>query len=181
MASQTQTTFSFRFKDLAHPMKLCRHGGRFHIIFALKHPPRLSSRSTDTFTDWETRTRLTSIGDGSVSFGSCLGYCLQISSAEVHSLLNARLFAKLKKFGLFHCEDPRDAELICKEKVNPNGKAKLETKLAALSDYRFGLHIRSIIDKQSCLWFDVLNNTVEGRDIFYYVQVGEEDLVERVS
>ena len=132
MASQTQTTFSFRFKDLAHPMKLCRHGGRFHIIFALKHPPRLSSRSTDTFTDWETRTRLTSIGDGSVSFGSCLGYCLQISSAEVHSLLNARLFAKLKKFGLFHCEDPRDAELICKEKVNPNGKAKLETKLAAL-------------------------------------------------
>ena len=136
LATQTRTILSFRFKDFAHPMKLCRRGGKFYITFALKYPPRLTSVSTDLSTDWETRRRVTTIEDGSVAFGFCLGYCLQISNVEVRALLSAKAFNKLKRFGLFDCEDgldlPRDAELICKEQVCASGRLKLDAKLASL-------------------------------------------------
>ena len=58
---QMRYTVSFRFKDLSQPMQLCRYSGKFFIIFALKHPPRLGSVVTNLETGWEDRVRLTDI------------------------------------------------------------------------------------------------------------------------
>lgn len=179
----TRYILSFRFKDLAHPMELCRSGGKLSITFALKHPPRLSSIVTNLLTDWEDRTRLTEMSG--ITVGSCLGYSLGVSEVEINRMVTAKAFHKLKKMGVFNCKDELDilhqAELICKEKVNVKYKQKLETKIASTPSHRMGLHLRSILDAQSCIWYDMLNDKVSGQDIFELVRDGDDDLVERVS
>ena len=183
MTQQKRYILSFRFKDLAHPMELCRSGRELSITFALKHPPRLSSIITNLQTDWEDQIRLTEMS-GIIGLGSCLGYALEVSEVETNRMVTAKAFQKLKKMGVFRCRDEFDllhqAEVISKEKVNVNHKQKLESKIAA-PPHRLGLHLRSILDAQSCIWYDMLNDKVSGRDIFELVQDGDEDLVERVS
>ena len=91
---EKRVILSFRFKDLAHPMVLCRRKGwslytrKFYIMFSLKNPPRLSSIFINRETGWETRTRLTNIGSGASALlsGTCLGYCLEVSGVEIDRL-----------------------------------------------------------------------------------------------
>ena len=197
---QMRYTVSFRFKDLSQPMQLCRYSGKFFIIFALKHPPRLS-----LVTGWEDRVRLTNISsscNGSSSLlglfgsnssdntslipglGSCLGYCLGISEVEVNRMVTAQAFHKLKKMGLFIFEDELDllhqADLIRKEQVDARRRKNVDTKIASAPSHRMGLHLLSILDAQSCAWFDMLKDKVAGHDIFSLVRDGDDELVERV-
>ena len=157
LGSKKRIVLSFRFKDLAHPMELCRCRTRlfsksFHIDFALKHTTRLCT---------------------------------------ININLNARAFGKLKEMGLLSlgCEDdlnlPEQTELISTERVDGRQRQKLDKKIASLPHLRFGLLLRSILDTQSCSWFDMLNDEVEGQDLIDLVAEGvtegENDLVERVS
>mmetsp|Transcript_12958 Transcript_12958/g.31573 ORF Transcript_12958/g.31573 Transcript_12958/m.31573 type:complete len:471 (-) Transcript_12958:1390-2802(-) len=191
---QKRKTISFRFKDLAHPVELCRcrdkFFGREHffIIFALKHSPRLTSIDINLQTDWEDRTRLTEISNGDScipGLGSCLGYRLGVSEVEINRMLNAKAFKKLKKMGIFQCEDELDllhqTEHAIVEKVKVHLRLKLDMKIASTRTHRFMLHLRSILDAQSCAWFDMLNDKAAGQDIFALARDGDYDLVERVS
>mmetsp|Transcript_24703 Transcript_24703/g.51684 ORF Transcript_24703/g.51684 Transcript_24703/m.51684 type:complete len:1337 (+) Transcript_24703:117-4127(+) len=190
-AEREKIIISFRFKDLAHPMQLCRFkrgwltANRFCLCLSLKHPPRLSYIVTNLETDWETRTRLTKIVDSggcALLSGTCLGYCLELSGVEISRL--AKESNKLKKCGLFLCEEGPDlsqqAELIPREQVDYRHRKKLVDKIASVAQPRVELFLRSIVDSQSCSWFDMLNDKVKGRDLFDLVKEGENDLVERV-
>ncbi|KAL7542670.1 hypothetical protein ACHAXR_011976, partial [Thalassiosira sp. AJA248-18] len=191
---QNRIVLSFRFKDLAHPMELCRHKRsilrkeRFYICFALVHPPRLSSIQTNLETEWESRTRLIDIDNGGSSavpgVGSCFGYRLEVSLVEINRMLKAKSFRKLKNMGLFRCEEELDfrqqAEVILTEQVNDRQRRKLDVKIASLPYHRHGLLLRSILDSESSSWFDMLNDKVQGQDLFELVKEGENDIVERV-
>ena len=80
---------------------------------------------------------------------------------------------------------PEQTELISTERVDGRQRQKLDKKIASLPHLRFGLLLRSILDTQSCSWFDMSNDEVEGKDLIDLVTEGvtegENDLVERVS
>lgn len=179
----TRTLVSFRFKDLVHPIKLChnRRGSHF-LIFELQHPPRLTSVTINPTTGYETSTRLTTI-QGLPELGSCLGYQLEIEEVEVNRLISTQAFRKLKKMGLY--DDEFDvvghAEAVHIEQL-PKKKLELNTYIASFSSHRIGLLIRSVLDANSCAWFDMLDDkTSGGHDIHHLVRNGENDLAERVS
>lgn len=178
---------SFRFKDLAYnPMtELCQdESGEYYVIFSLKHSPRLSSVSIVPGTGWETRERLTTIdGVDEDTFGSCYGYRLRVSSTEINRLfINTEAFGKLQNFGLFRSEldSLQQVEPIRTEYVNTDQQRDVKIKLEN-TDTRVGLFLKSILDNQSCCWFDLMNDKIDSQDLIDLATIGDNPLVEKVS
>lgn len=182
---------SFRFKDLAQPMDICKgEDDSSYIIFILKQPPRIQRTSLHMLTDWETRTRLTNInGVADDALGNCLGYKLKVTNAEIFRLVyNTQTFSKLQKFGVFQSDfnslqqaEPFQIQVIPTEK-----RKDLESKLSKLGISRTGLLVRSMLDHQSCCWFDLLQDSVTieddtSKDLFGLVTQGHEETVHYVS
>jgi hypothetical protein len=99
-------------------------------------------------------------------------------------MLNAKAFRKMKSMGLFQCDDDLDllyhAEDFRTVQVGDK-RLQLEKNIASLLPHRFGLTLRSVLDANSCTWFDVMSDEVMGRDILSLVRDREDDLAERVS
>lgn len=189
----TRVSISFRFKDLTHPMKLChiatnsflRKSTKYFLLFELRHPPRLALVSTNPRTGFDTTMRLTSIQEFpslGQKLGSCLGYKLEVETVEMNRLVSAKAFGKLKDMGLFSCEDDLDllrhAEDVCVEQVRGE-RIQMDRGIASLP-HRLGLLLRSVLDANSCTWFDMLHDVVQSHDIFRLVKDSNEDLAERV-
>ncbi|CAB9515626.1 RNA-dependent RNA polymerase 1 [Seminavis robusta] len=153
---------SFRFKDLAHPMELCRcDQDQYYLIFSLKHPPRLCSTWTET-NGWEKRERHTSIaGLGEEAFGSCLGYKLRISSTEMNRLLlNRKGVEKLHNFGILRdgVDSMQQAEAFQVELANETQRIAFNGLLESMGNSKVGLLVRSILDNQSCCWLHMFED-----------------------
>jgi hypothetical protein len=179
--SETKTLISFRFKDLTHPMKLCTDGSKYFLMFELRHPPRLTFLTINASTGFETSTRLTELSE-LPNLGSCLGYRIEVEEVEINRLLSAEAFKKMKKMGL--CDDEFDliehAEDLHMNRVIPNNAQELNKFVASFPSLRLGLLIRSIVDSNSCTWFDMLNDKMMGQGILGLVKDSESVLAEKV-
>lgn len=189
--ANTQTVISFRFKDLTYPIKLCRNAkvlfyrdtSTYFFLFELRHPPRLISTTIDPETGFESNSRLTSI-DQLPALGLCLGYRIAVQPVEINRMLNAKAFRKMKSMGLFQCDDDLDLLYHAEDfrtLQEGNKRPQLEKDIASLLSHRFGLTLRSVLDANSCAWFDVISDKVKGRNILSLVKDREDDLAERVS
>ena len=189
--ANTQTVISFRFKDLTYPIKLCRNAkalfyrdtSTYFFLFELRHPPRLISTTINPETGFESSSRLISI-EQLPALGLCLGYRIGVQQVEINRMLNAKAFRKMKSMGLFQCDD--DLDLIyhaedCRFVEVGDKRLQLEKNIASHLSHRFGLTLRSVLDANSCAWFDVISDEVMGQDILSLVNEREDDLAERVS
>lgn len=177
--TEKRTIISFRFKDLIDPMKLCHNKGRYFLLFELRHPPRLAFITINTQTDFETSFRLTGLAE-LPELGNCLGYRLETDKVEIQRLVEAKAFGKLKQMGL--CENEFDlfeGEDVQLDYVRSK-KIDVNDYVAKLSSQRMSFLIRSIVDANSCSWFDVINDKVMGQDIISLVRNGDSKRNERV-
>lgn len=185
VGSDSRTVMSFRFKDLVNPIKLCSNfGSSYCLVFSLKHPPRLTTISTNMMTGWESSCRLTRV-EGVQNVGECLGYNLTVSEAELERLMTKKsIFHKLKNFGLFDEDlsiDVQEAETIQVEPLDAGMRSKFDAQVAKVPMVYIRLVFMSLITNNMCTWFDMLNDSINGKSIFQMIQNGQEDLVVRVS
>ena len=177
---KTKTVVSFRFKDLAHAIKLCCSEGKYYLLFEIRHPPRLTFVTVDE-AYFETSYRLTALNE-LPELGSCMGYSLEVDKVEIARLTNTRAFGKLKKMGL--CDDEFDliehAEKVCMEQV-PRTGLELNEYVSRFPSHRIGLLVRSVLDANSCVLLDMIDDEVMGNDILSLVKDSESNRTERVS
>jgi len=177
--TEKRTIISFRFKDLTHPMKLCHNNGRYYLLFELRHPPRLAFVTINTETDFETRCRLTGL-DELPELGNCLGYRLETDKVEIQRLMEAQAFEKLKRMGLCNYEfDLFESEDVQLDYVR-NKKIDVNDYVAKLSSQRMSFLICSILDANSCSWFDMVDDKVMDQDIISLVKNGDSKRNERI-
>ena len=186
----SRTVMSFRFKDLVSPIKLCLEKksdctSSYCLVFSLKHPPRLTTVSTNMITDWESSCRQTRV-EGIQNVGECLGYNLAVSKAELDRLMSKKsTFHKLKKFGLFDDElsidTLREAETIQAEPLDAGRRSEFDAQVANVPMVRTRLVLLSLVTNNMCTWFDILNDNIDGKSLFRLIKNGQEDLVARVS
>lgn len=179
--SEGRTLISFRFKDFRHPIMLAQNNGSYFLHFELRHHPRVSTVTVNPQTGFESNERLTFLTE-IPSLGSYLGYQLEVEKVEIDRLISAQVFEKLKKMGLYddelhvieHAEDVHISHV-------PNSKFDMNTYIASFPSQRLGLLIRSVLDANSCTWFDILNDkTRNGHDILCLVRDSDRNFAERV-
>lgn len=135
-------------------------------------------------TGWESSCRLTRV-EGVQNIGECLGYNLTVSEAELERLMTKKsIFHKLKNFGLFDEDlsiDVQEAETIQVEPLDAGMRSKFDAQVAKVPMVYIRLVLMSLITNNMCTWFDMLNDSINGKSIFQMIQNGQEDLVVRVS
>eukprot|EP00804_Cyclotella_cryptica_P019577 CCRYP_014313-RA/>CCRYP_014313-RA protein AED:0.44 eAED:0.44 QI:0/0/0/1/1/1/2/0/242 len=98
-------------------------------------------------------------------------------------MLDARAFRKLKSMGLFQCGDDIDilhnAPVFCTVQVGDN-RHQQDRNIASLLLYNFSLILHSVLDVNSCAWFDRMSDKVMGQYIFRLNKGSKDDLAERV-
>lgn len=154
------TIISFRFEELSRPMKFYEDGTGFYLIFELSNPPRI--HDVESSADYESRTRLTRVGDnefedravdGIDRIDSCLGDKLEISSEELEKCARqSALLSKMKRFGIMSCDlnDPTlNAEPICCEPIDGFHREELDDKILSFHDDRIRLLLLIILDNHS--------------------------------
>ena len=177
---ERRTSVSFRFKDLTHSIKFCCNQRKYFLLFELRHPPRLTVTTVDDRC-FETVYRLTAL-DKLPEIGSSMGYCLEVDKVEIERLINSRAFGKLKKMGL--CDDEFEsielAENVSMEKVC-NTELCLNEYVSRFPSHRISLLVHSVVDANSCILSDMLQDKVTGKDILSLIKDSELLRAERVS